>query len=229
MRCINTSREGHAILQHRGSRLVLSRSRNVPVENWDSIRDFWFGTNPDDNATAQQRSKFWWSKNPQVDDEIRTRYQEQVEAIVERKFDSWASTPRGLLALILLSDQFPRNIFRNSLRAFEFDHLARAWCLSGLERGVDRKLRPIERVFFYLPLEHSESREHQAMSVQLFSKLYQDVPADYMDTFRGYLIFALRHRRVVERFGRFPHRNDILGRPSTPEEIEFLKEPGSSF
>lgn len=199
------------------------------VENWDSIRDFWFGSNPDDNATAQQRSKLWWSKNPEVDAEIRERYLAQVDTVAARKLDNWANTPRGLLALILLTDQFPRNIFRGTPRAFELDHLARMWCMAGLERGIDRKLRPIERVFFYLPLEHSESMEHQAMSVQLFTRLYQEVPPDYMDTFRGYLIFALRHRRVIERFGRFPHRNAILGRESTPEEVAFLKEPGSSF
>jgi len=199
------------------------------VENWDSIREFWFGKNPDDNATAQQRSKFWWSKNPQVDDEIRQRYLDQVEAVAARKFDSWASSPRGLLALILLTDQFPRHIYRNMPRAFAFDGLARQWCLAGLERGADRKLRPVERVFFYLPLEHSESAEHQDMSVQLFTRLYQEVPTECMDTFRGYLIYALRHRRVIDRFGRFPHRNAILGRESTPEEVEFLKEPGSGF
>ncbi len=199
------------------------------MENPDSIHEFWFGSSPDDAVTAQQRSKLWWSKNPDVDLEMLARFAPLVDAAGNRKLDAWKGSARGSLALILLTDQFPRSMYRGTPKAFEFDPLAREYCLDGLERGIDRKLRPIERVFFYLPLEHSESIKHQALSVQLFTRLYQEVPADYMDTFRGYLMFALRHRRIIERFGRFPHRNSILGRTSTPEEDEFLKEPGSSF
>lgn len=199
------------------------------METPDSIHAFWFGTDPDDAATAQQRAKLWWSKNHEADQEIRERFSREVDAAGMRKLDAWSATPRGLLALILLTDQFARNIHRGLPQAFAYDETARQWARSAAERGVDRNLRPIERVFLYLPFEHSESSEDQAMSVQLFTRLYQDVPAPQMDLFRGYLIFALRHRRVIERFGRFPHRNRILGRPSTPEEIAFLQEPGSSF
>lgn len=199
------------------------------VESADSIRDFWFGAHPDDAVVAQQRSSLWWSKNPETDQSIRSRFESRVEAAGRQALDSWAETAGGLLALILLTDQFPRNIFRGTPQAFQFDPLALNWCLSGLEREMDRMLRPIERVFFYLPLEHSESREHQERSVQLFTRLFQEVPADHVDVFRGFLIFALRHRRVIDRFGRFPHRNTILDRVSTPEEIAFLQEPGSSF
>lgn len=199
------------------------------METPDSIRDFWFGTGTDDAAAARDHAKLWWSKNPETDQLIRSRFAAQVEAAADRELDAWGATPRGLLALLLLTDQFPRNIHRNTPEAFAFDPLARTWCLSGLDRGMDKKLRPIERVFFYLPLEHSEAIEHQLLSVQLFTKLFQEVPAEQMDTFRGYLIFALRHRRIIERFGRFPHRNAILGRASTPEEQAFLEEPGLSF
>lgn len=199
------------------------------MENPDSIREFWFGSSPDDMLTAQQRGKLWWSKKPDFDHEIRVRFASLTEAAAKRELDAWSGTAKGTLALILLTDQFPRNMYRGTPNAFAFDTLARDWCLTGLDNGLDRKLRPIERVFFYLPLEHSESIAHQALSVQLFTQLYQEVPAGHMDMFRNYLIFALRHRRVVERFNRFPHRNDILGRPSTRQEIEFLKEPGSSF
>lgn len=199
------------------------------METPDSIREFWFGTDPDDGATAQQRAKLWWSKNPDVDREIRERFSATVAAAGARELDAWSATPKGLLALVLLTDQFTRNIHRGTPAAFEHDALARQWATAALERGFENKLRPVERVFLYLPFEHAEAIDHQALSVRLFTQLYQDVPAEQMDVFRAYLIFALRHRRVIERFGRFPHRNQILGRPSTPEEIAFLQEPGSSF
>ena len=199
------------------------------MESADSIRDFWFGAHPDDAVVAQQRSSLWWSKNPETDETVRSRFESRVAAAGRQELDSWAETAGGLLALILLTDQFPRNIFRDSPQAFQFDPLALNWCLSGLKGEMDRMLRPIERVFFYLPLEHSESREHQERSVQLFTRLFQEVPGEQLDVFRRYLIFALRHRRIIDRFGRFPHRNSILGRVSTPEEVAFLQEPGSKF
>ena len=199
------------------------------MESANSIRDFWFGAHADDAIVAQQRSSLWWSKNPDVDENVRTRFESAVMAAGRQELDSWAETGGGLLALILLTDQFPRNIFRGTPQAFQFDPLALKWCLSGLKSEMDRMLRPIERVFFYLPLEHSESHEHQERSVHLFTRLFQEVPGEQLDVFRKYLIFALRHRRIIDRFGRFPHRNDILGRVSTPEEVVFLQEPGSSF
>ena len=199
------------------------------MEKPDSIHEFWFGTHANDAAVAQQRSSVWWSKNPDVDQEILTRFEKEVQAAGAHALDKWAESARGLLALVLLTDQFPRNMYRGTAKAFQYSALAEAWSLSGIESGVDRKLRPIERVFFYLPLEHSESLQHQEHSVQLFTRLFQEVAADQIDVFRNFLMFALRHRSVIARFGRFPHRNAALGRESTPEEIAFLKEPGSSF
>jgi uncharacterized protein (DUF924 family) len=199
------------------------------LENPASIRDYWFGSHPDDATIARQRSKFWWSRNDDTDQEIRHRFENEVHKAANHALDAWADSPAGLLSLVLLTDQFPRNIFRNTAKAFAFDALAQTWCKIGLDRHLDGKLRPIERVFFYLPLEHSECLDHQEQSVQLFTRLYQEVSAEQMDTFRVFLIFALRHRHVIARFGRFPHRNEMLGRVSTPEEIAFLKEPGSSF
>lgn len=199
------------------------------METFDSIHGFWFGTNRDDAAVAQQQSSLWWSKNSASDAEIGRRFKDRVEAAGSGDLAEWAESPVKLLTLILLTDQFPRNIYRNTPRAFHFDPLARNLCLRGLERGMDKTLRPVERVFFYLPLEHSESIEHQEQSVQLYTRLFQEVPLDQVDLFRGYLTFALRHRRIISRFGRFPHRNTILGRVSTPEEETFLQEPGSSF
>lgn len=199
------------------------------METFDSIHAFWFGSHSNDAVVAQQQSNLWWSKKQHSDQEIRERFENTVEAAACHELEDWTRSAPKLLALILLTDQFPRSMYRNAPKAFAYDAMAQAWCLAGLEQGMDRALRPIERVFFYLPLEHAESAELQERSVQLYTKLFQDVPADQADMFRGYLTFALRHRRIIARFGRFPHRNAILGRQSTPEETVFLQEPGSSF
>lgn len=195
----------------------------------DAIVEFWFGADPDDGAVAKEKSSLWWSKNPQVDEEIRQRFEGLVAKAAAGELSDWQMTPRGKLALILLTDQFPRNIYRDTPRAFACDPKALAECLDGVTRGLDLSLRPIERVFFYLPLEHSESLEHQEQSVKQFRELIDAVGADLKGVFAQYLDFAVRHREIIARFGRFPHRNKILGRESTAEEAAFLAEPGSSF
>jgi uncharacterized protein (DUF924 family) len=139
------------------------------------------------------------------------------------------NTSRGRLALILLLDQLPRSIHRGTPEAFAQDAAARQVADSGLAAGADRLLRPIERLFFYLPFEHSEDLADQHRSVRLFRELGESVLESQRDVFSGFLDYAVRHREVIERFGRFPHRNRILGRESTPEELAFLEEPGSSF
>jgi uncharacterized protein (DUF924 family) len=199
------------------------------VETYDVIHEFWFGTSPNDAVVAQQKASLWWSKNSENDQEIQRRFGDCIDLAARGGLEGWAKSARSLLALILLTDQFPRCIYRHTPKAFEFDALAQAWCLNGIKQGMDKNLRPIERIFFYLPLEHAESSEHQEQSVQLYTKLFQEVPATQVDLFRGYLTFALRHRSVIARFGRFPHRNATLGRVSTPEETAFLQQPGSSF
>lgn len=194
-----------------------------------AVLDFWFGTHIDDAATAQSQRKLWWSKDPAVDADMRRRFADLVNAAAAGRHDDWTATPRGQLALILLFDQFPRNIYRDTPQAFAFD--ARALQLAqGLVRTEgDRALRRIERVFCYLPLEHAESIDMQDRSVELFRALAADTPEHQLETFAGYVDYALRHRDVIARFGRFPHRNRILGRQSTPEENEFLTKPGASF
>lgn len=199
------------------------------METPRSVHGFWFGSHPDDAVTARQCAALWWSKEPAIDREMQRRFEGLVEAAARRELDAWSASPAGLLALILLTDQFPRNIYRGTAKAFAFDPLAQAWCFAGLMQEMDRTLRRIERVFFYLPLEHSESLEHQERAVRLFTDLVQEAPAEQRRLFEGYLAYALRHREIIARFGRFPHRNAILGRPSTPEEQAFLREPGSSF
>ena len=195
----------------------------------EAILEFWFGPNPEDAAVAKEKSTLWWSKNPQIDSEIRRRFEISVIRAAADELSDWRSNPRGCLALILLTDQFPRNIYRDSPRAFAQDPKALAWSLDGIAEGLDTKLRPIERVFFYLPLEHSESLDHQDRSVKQFRQLIDAVGADQKNVFAEYLDFAARHREIIARFGRFPHRNKILDRESTPDELAFLAEPGSSF
>lgn len=195
----------------------------------ETIHRFWFGSALDDAVVADEQSSLWWQKHPDTDRQIRQRFESCLHRAANGELDGWATTPGGRLALILLTDQFPRNMYRNAPESFAYDALALRWCREGLQVGADRALRPIERVFFYLPLEHSESLEDQERAVALFRQLVQDVGTERAGAFEGFLDYAIRHRNVIARFGRFPHRNAILGRVSTPEEAAFLKEPGSSF
>ncbi len=199
------------------------------MEDQNSVLDYWFGTDPDDVKVAHSHASLWWSKKPSVDDEIRQRFEPLVTAAGKGALSDWTSTVHGRLALILLTDQFPRNIFRGKPEAFGLDDISLNLSLQGLSANEDKKLRPIQRVFLYLPLEHSENIAHQHRSVDLFRELVREVSDKQRPTFVGFYIFALRHCAVIERFDRFPHRNAILGRESTPEEVAFLKQPRSSF
>lgn len=196
---------------------------------YDPILDFWFGPTADDVTVAQRQSGLWWGKDPEVDADIRERFEGLVYAAADGELTDWHQDARGRLALILLADQFTRNIWRGSAQAFAFDTLARQWCKEGLASRQDRLLRPIERVFFYLPLEHSEDREDQVRSVSLFRELAASAPPAAMKTFAYFLNYAVQHQDIIEQFGRFPHRNAILGRESTPEEQAALQQPGFGF
>jgi uncharacterized protein (DUF924 family) len=194
----------------------------------DAVLRYWFGETPGDDA-ADAQSKLWWGKDAATDQQIRERFTAARDAAVAGTLSAWENDAHSRLALILLIDQFSRNMYRNDPRAFADDALARQWCKGGLALGHDRALLPIERVFFYLPLEHSESLEDQQRCVALFEALENEVADERRKSYAFYLDFARRHLAIIERFGRFPHRNAILGRESTPEEAEFLQQPGSSF
>lgn len=194
-----------------------------------AVLSYWFGVATGDTATAQAQRRLWWSKDAVIDADIRERFGIVVNAAAAGAHDDWVREPRGRLALILLFDQFPRNIHRDTPQAFAHDPRALQLALDGIATGADRSLRPIERVFCYLPLEHAESLELQDQCVVLFTALAAGVPDADRPTFNGYVDYAVRHRDVIRRFGRFPHRNLILGRASTAEEEQFLREPGSSF
>lgn len=190
---------------------------------------FWFGDEADDTALAAGRKSLWWQKDPDTDRLIRARFQALVLDAAAGVHDDWGDTAEGLLALIILLDQFPRNIFRGQARSFDFDPRARHWCRLSLNSHRDIELRPVQRVFLYLPLEHSESLADQDDALHCYQRLLADVPAGWRLTFQVFLDFAQRHRDIIARFGRFPHRNALLGRASTAEERAFLETPGSSF
>ena len=178
---------------------------------------FWFG------EPRGERRKQWFEKDEAFDAEIRRRFLPLYEGLAAGAHAGWPDEPAACLARIVALDQFPRNMFRGSPRAFAADALALEAARRALERGHDRGMLPVERLFFYLPFEHSESLEDQVRACELCKPL-----ESFPETFDAYR-YALAHRDIIQRFGRFPHRNAILGRASTPEETEFLKQPGSSF
>ena len=188
----------------------------------EAILTFWFGKPQDNQAYCEERLRLWFGRDPQFDQEIRDRFTNDYQLAAERRLMDWQETPRSALALVILLDQFPRNMFRADPRAFATDPLAREVATLLVQTGADRQLLPVERMFVYLPFMHSENLTHQQQSVALFQQLAQE--RSYLDS----LSYALGHKETIERFGRFPHRNATLGRPSTAEEREFLQQLESS-
>ncbi len=195
----------------------------------EEILNFWFGTLESDGDFPEQQEKVWFKKSEATDQILREKFERDLQSAIRRELDDWTSTPRGRLALIILLDQFSRNIYRGTPQSFAQDKQALELCLQGIEHNVDRKLRPIERLFFYLPMEHAEDVEIQRQCVKAIKALSEDVVPSLKQKFIGYIDYAVQHCEIIERFGRFPHRNKILARGSTEEELEFLEKPGSSF
>jgi uncharacterized protein (DUF924 family) len=187
----------------------------------DKILDFWFGT-PSSNDYGMFRPS-WFEVKLELDQEIADRFLADYQAAANGDLDIWKETPLGCLALILLLDQIPRNIFRGTPQAFATDSQAVKLAKYAVSNEFDSQLLPIQRWFIYLPLEHSENLVDQRHCVNLFQKL---PPSDQKQM--G-VDFAVKHCQIIERFGRFPHRNQILARETTLEEAEFLTQPGSSF
>jgi uncharacterized protein (DUF924 family) len=187
-----------------------------------NVLDFWFL--PPDNPGYGQSRVEWFRKDDAFDAQIRDRFGALIDAAIEGGLCAWDATPHGALARLIVLDQFTRNVYRGTPRAFAGDARALALAVALTQAGQDRQLAPMLRAFAYLPFEHAEDLAMQARAVELFQLLSQAQPG-----FDGMLDYAQRHQEVIARFGRFPHRNAILGRPSTPEEVEFLRQPGSSF
>jgi len=199
------------------------------VEQIEDILEYWFGMGKTATAVANEKKTLWWSKNDDIDMEIINRFAATTEAAVNDELDDWEDSSRGLLALIICTDQFSRNMYRDTPRAFSGDPVALGYARQCVVSRADQQLKPIERVFAYLPFEHSEERAEQQRSLDLFQALAASVGADETALFEGYYQYAIRHYEIVDRFGRFPHRNQMLQRQSTDDELNFLEQPGSSF
>jgi uncharacterized protein (DUF924 family) len=195
----------------------------------ERVLDFWFGMPGSATEIAGRQRKLWFGKSSANDQAVTELFSTTLVAATAGQLDHWASTPRGRLALVIVLDQFPHHIHRDQPQAFATDPQALSLSLDALAAGEDQILTPIERVFLYLPLEHAESNAMQDLSVSLYEKLAHDAPAGERAMLDDFLDYARQHRDVVARFGRFPHRNVILGRATTADELEFLKQPGSRF
>jgi uncharacterized protein (DUF924 family) len=196
----------------------------------EQVLEFWFGACGPDGALDRVKQRMWFSDGRQYDPVIRKRFGKLHRRAARGELDAeWAATPRGRIALIVVLDQFSRHIHRATPAAFAQDPAAQRLAVAGVEQGVDRGLIPAQQAFFYLPFEHAEDLKLQRLGTRAFERLATEVAPAWRKDYTSFSDYAGHHRDIVERFGRFPHRNRILGRASTPEEIEFLKEPGSSF
>jgi uncharacterized protein (DUF924 family) len=199
-----------------------------------SVREFWFGRAGLSAEELDRRMQFWFGGEDSDigrarDEHIRTCFSALLERAAAGELAGWADGPRRRLSLIILLDQFPRNMFRGSARAFACDAQALALALSGMQLGADAALDVVERLFFYMPLQHAENREVQDESVAAYRRLLAEAPQELHGHFAGALTYAIEHRALIERFGRFPHRNQALARASTPEEDKWLRESGEHF
>jgi uncharacterized protein (DUF924 family) len=191
----------------------------TPPSEAVAVLAFWFDAHRD----------VWFVPDPAFDLAIRVRFADTVRSAAQGELLHWTDTPQGWLALLVVLDQFPRNLYRHDARAWAQDLHAQRLVLWGIEEGFDRQLTPIQRVFAYMPLEHAEDITLQQRCVSLFETLCQDLPVGQRGPYAGYLDYARRHAAVITRFGRFPHRNARLGRTNTPEEQAYLATPGAGF
>jgi uncharacterized protein (DUF924 family) len=213
---------------------LLSESMDATITDVDQVRidsilAFWF---KEQELTAPQidhRMEMWFSEDAVFDHDIEREFADDVSAACAGDLDHWAAKPQGRLALIILIDQFRRNIYRNTAKAFSKDKLALKLCVEGAMEKKDQSLTPIERVFFYMPLQHAESRKVQAKSVELFNRLAELVSPTYRETFLTVAQFAELHKDIIDQFGRFPHRNKLLERENTAEENEYLSGDSPDF
>ncbi|MDH0746461.1 DUF924 domain-containing protein [Pseudomonas sp. GD03842] len=198
-------------------------------EPWLPLLEWWFGDAESPTEAARQQNALWFGKKKSQDADASNRFGGLVELALAGGLSEWTATPQGWLGLVLLLDQLPRMIFRGTAKSYAGDERAQDLVRHGLRLDRDRLLTPLQRTFIYLVLEHTETLDAQDEAIRRFSALLPLQPATDRDYFNRTLDYAKKHRAVIERFGRFPHRNDLLGRTSTAQEVEFLKAPGSRF
>jgi len=198
------------------------------TEQIEEILNFWFGR-LENGFALPERKKLWWYGGDNTDKLIAELFGHQIRQAMWGQLDGWAGQPRGRLALILLLDQFTRSIYRGSPDAFAGDGMAQALCREGIDNGHDRGLEYAERLFFYMPLEHAEDLLAQNLSVARLESMLCECPKEYRYHIDNALDFAHEHRDLITRFDRFPHRNRVLGRSSTPEELAYLNQPHKRY
>ncbi|WP_285426303.1 DUF924 family protein [Pseudomonas sp. efr-133-TYG-103a] len=196
---------------------------------WLPLLDWWFGSAESPAEAAREKNRLWFGKKKSQDADALNRFGGLVDLALKGGLSEWTATPQGWLALVLLLDQLPRMIFRDTPEAYAGDTRAQALVAHGLKLHRDLALTPLQRTFIYLVLEHTEDLAAQHEAIRRFTALLDLLPATDREYFTSTLNYAKKHRVVIERFARFPHRNAVLGRESTPEEVEFLKERGSRF
>lgn len=199
------------------------------MDRIETVLHYWFGHVEETALPSEHRTWVWFSGDPVVDSEIKEKFSEDHQQAIAGHYLDWQNSPHGLLAIIILLDQFSRHIYRNSSQAFAQDNKALELCLQGIEQQYDHRLSLIERVFFYFPLMHSENAEMQSLSLRAYEMLLSLSFPETRPVFEKFLDYAIRHHEIISRFSRFPYRNETLGRISTPVEEEFLKNAGSLF
>ncbi|MGN1057606.1 MAG: DUF924 family protein [Comamonas sp.] len=196
------------------------------------VLEYWLGAELPTNDSALSRQKLWFSKSEDTDEEIRRRFGGLLQEALAGKLDKEAmEQPLGMLSVLIVLDQFTRNAYRGTPKSFAGDERARNLALKAIEQGwdVDASIPSVARMFIYLPLEHAEDAALQESSVVAFEQLHQEAEPELRDFFAQTLDYAHRHREVIETFGRFPHRNAVLGRESTEAELHYLRQPGAGF
>jgi uncharacterized protein (DUF924 family) len=199
----------------------------MPDRPWSALLQTWFGDTPNDASSIQNKMSEWFSADENRDAALREQFGELVDLCAQGLNYRWLNEPEGRLALVITLDQLPRNLFRGTPRAFQYDAYTTALCLAAARTGEDRKLQPIQRMFLYMPLQHFEDLQAQNAGVSLYRTLVEENP-DF-PVLEGCLSYARVHRDIVARFGRFPHRNRVLNRESTLDEIEYLAGDAPTF
>ncbi len=206
-------------------------NEDFQIERQEELLHYWLGSLESGNTPSDRHVSMWFSNGKDIDTDIKFRFELDLKRGLEGKLTGWLDRSRGSLAFIILTDQFSRNIYRDTPKAFEGDSIALRACFDGIERGFDIDLHAIERMFYYMPLMHSEDLEVQMTSLECFTmleKLFTSPPSVASIIARSKM-YAEKHYLIIERFGRFPHRNQIIGRSSTSEELKYLKDSGYSF
>lgn len=195
----------------------------------EEVLAFWFADSLESGEAADARSAVWFGADEAFDEVCRARFGELPDQALRGELDHWLTTPRGVLALVIVLDQFPRNLYRESAQAYAYDQAARVAASLVIAKGLDETLHPLEASFLYLPFEHSEDLLDQQRALELFRALEDRVDEEDEERFAKLTDYAKRHYEIIARFGRFPHRNEILDREPTPEEQRYLDEGGDRF